>query len=400
MSEGNLNLETGESAILSIVARIPPTHPLGEISASIVIAGTEVSTTVPIKIIVSSDLLTNLTVTVEDEYTYFASGQPLVSNAAVTLINYQRGVRITQSTQQDNGTVTFSDIHEDRYELFVEAPDHRPLRQVIVLKVENPQITVFIERQTVRYTWSVTPVSYQDSYVLNIEADFETHVPIPVVTIIPTKISLDDLELGIITSFQLNITNHGLIRANDLTLQLPKNHPFLHFNTDREELGDLEALSSFIVSVHTSTKTVQKRNSGDCTPYPVSVRFTFVCGTLQIRFAQVTLVPEERNHNCGRFSVRGSGTGIISGSSYTASTRLPCSTKCLRTILLSCATVLLPPVIGCIPLAYFGVNPLDSISGTLSWIQCATGSDILGLLLCLTDVYNDCLNVPRVKRKK
>ena len=68
----------------------------------------------------------------------------------------------------------------------MEAPSHRTLRQIIVTSVESPRITVFIERQAVTYTFNVTPVTFQDTYMITIEADFETRVPIPVVTVTPT----------------------------------------------------------------------------------------------------------------------------------------------------------------------------------------------------------------------
>ena len=223
-SESGFSLENGQSAVLSILTQTPESQQLGEISASIVIASQEISVSVPITLIVSSDIFMNLTVIVEDEYTYFASGQPLVNDAAVTLVNYQRNIRITQTTESDNGTVTFFNIFEDRYEMFVEAPGHLTLHQIIITTVDNPVITVFLQRQAVTYTWTVTPVTFEDTYVIAVEADFETHVPIHVVTVSPTEIDLEELELGLTPSIQLNITNHGLIRANDISIELPTNH--------------------------------------------------------------------------------------------------------------------------------------------------------------------------------
>ena len=218
----------------------------------------------------------NLTVVVEDEYTYFASGQPLVNNAEVTIINYQRGIRITKGTDSNNGTVTFDNIHEDRYEMIVEAQDHQSLHQVIITSVSEPMVTVFLERQAVTYTWSVTPVTFGDTYVLTIEADFETHVPIPVVTVTPNDFDLEDLELGIITSIQLNITNHGLIRANDISIQLPDGHPFLNFTTSNSQLGNLEALSSITTTVQISRKAIQKRATASSCIYAIKI-FLWLC---------------------------------------------------------------------------------------------------------------------------
>ena len=260
-SGGNveLNLQSGESVSLSVLVRTDDIQQLGEITASFYITSDEVSQRIPVSITISSDTLMNLTVIVEDEYTYFASGDPLVNDAVLTLINYQRGVRIQQTTEERNGRAMFANIIEDRYELFVEAPDHRSLRQVFVTSIENPTLTVFLERQAVTISWSVTPVAFEDTYILTIEADFETHVPIPVVTVTPTEFDLEEIERGLIDSLQLNITNHGLIRANDVNIALPDNHPFLEFTISNDVLGNLEPLSSITAVVQVSRKAVAKR---------------------------------------------------------------------------------------------------------------------------------------------
>ena len=246
-----LCLESGESAILSILAQTSANQQLGEISVSIVISSSETFSSIPVTLTVSSNLLMNFTVIVEDEYTYFAEGRPLVDDADVTLISYQHNIRATQATDIGNGTTTFINIHEDIYEIYVEAPGHRSLRQVIVTSVSDPILTVFLQRQAVRYTWSVTPVMYQDIYIIPIVAEFETNVPIPVITVTPTEINLDDLESGAVTSVQLNVTNHGLIRADNVTIRLP-NHPSFVFSVSNDQLGDLEPLSSVIILLHSS----------------------------------------------------------------------------------------------------------------------------------------------------
>ena len=256
---GALSLEAGESAIFSILARTSEEQALGVITANILISSNEAFASLPVNLTVSSDSLVNLTVIVEDEYTYFASGRPLVNDAIVTLVNHQRNLRLQQSTSARNGSVVFSNIYEDRYEMIVEADSHRRLSQVILTSIESPAVTVFLNRQTVTYTWSVIPTTYQDRYVIRLEADFETRVPIPVVTASPNEINLDDLESGHVTSFQINMTNHGLIRADNVRIELPS-HPSLQFSANFESVGHLEALSSVIVSINSTMRPRQKRN--------------------------------------------------------------------------------------------------------------------------------------------
>ena len=310
-----LDLSRGESAVLSILIQTPDDQQLGEISASIAIISTQVSATIPIRLTVSSNVLMNLTIVVEDEFTYFASGQPLVDNAVITLINYQRNVRITMTTERDNGSATFFDIYEDRYEVFIEAPDHLSVSQIIVTSLDNPTLVIFMQRETVTYTWSVTPVEFQDTYVLTIEADFVTHVPVPVVTVTPREFDLDELEQGFISSIQLNITNHGLIRANGTTIALPTDHPFLEFSVPSSELGYLDPLSSIIVTVNISRKNVQKRVAPAAVLYAAKILYNYICGDLiekiaSVIFRKVVLISTTGGGGGGRGG--GGGGGFIS----------------------------------------------------------------------------------------
>ena len=89
-------------------------------------------------------------------------------------------------------------------------------------------------------------MTVEDVYVIPVVTEFETHVPIPVVTVDPTEINLADLESGRLTSIQINITNHGLVRlrADNVSLQLPI-HPSLVFSTTNEELGNLHGTTIF-----------------------------------------------------------------------------------------------------------------------------------------------------------
>ena len=406
-----LTLENGESAILLILVQTTASQQLGDISSSIVIISTQVSSSISIRLTVSSNILLNFTVVVEDEFTYFASGRPLVNNAAVTLINYQRNIRITQTTEMDNGTVTFFNIPEDRYELHAEAPDHLSIRQIIVTSFNDPVITIFLQRQTVTYTWSVTPIQFQDNYVITVEADFVTHVPIPIITVSPEEIDLEELELGFVSSFQLNITNQGLIRANESRIQFPNNHPFLEFNSTNTELGFIEPLSSVTVTVHVSRRNIQKRVSIIWIIYAINIYYNYVCGDLITRVVPVVLRRQEiidtprdqpipNRITCVNCGSGGYGTGEIFFNfiGYTARTPAFCN-ACIQSIL-GCAPTPNFPLAGCIPLIAAGVNPLSSLRNALSWISCIVSNDFLGELPCLDSLLRDCLGGSGNTRRK
>ena len=444
---GALDLEAGRSALLSILAQTSEEQQLGVITANILISSTEVFASLPVTLTVSSDSLMNLTVIVEDEYTYFASGRPLVNDAIVTLVNHQRNLRLQQSTSARNGSVVFSNIYEDRYEMIVEADSHRRLSQVIITSIESPAVTVFLERQTVTFTFSVTQVTYQDLYILTLEADFETRVPIPVVTASPYEINLDDLESGIVTSFQINVTNHGLIRADNVRIKLPS-HPSLQFSTNFESLGHLEALSSVIVSINSTIRPRQKRNFEATSTYFVNIVYGYICGEPQTRRTPVILretiaacapeglpagldgvTPPDIDfyefppcYNCGEsgmpnfgdfnfpdlgFNPGSGGSGSPSGNfgafgSTTPTFCNPCVLSILGCLSPSLLGLLEVPYAGCIELALHGTNPVSSVSNALDWIQCAVGNDFTGFVLCSAEqrVFPTCLRTISSKRKR
>ena len=453
-SEGSLTLQSGESGLYSILTQTPATQQLGSITATIIISSSETYTSLPIDLTVSSDSLMNFTVIVEDEYTYFASGRPLVDDAMVTIINHQRRLRLVQSTSTTNGTAEFPNIYEDRYEMFVEAPSHRTYRQILLTSIESPVLTVFIERQAVTYTWHVTPITFQDTYLITLEADFETRVPIPVVTVTPNEINLDDLEDGLVISFQLNITNHGLIRADDVNIRLPS-HPLLDFSTTSQSLGDLEALSSVVIVVNSSRRSVQKRNAdGDvCTDYAsyrINIIYGYICNEAQTRNTPVVvkspviyrcqLGDPVRRPNSGGGGGNGDGElgrggvihftpadfgdpdirldgdptdspnpGSFSFNGYSADTPVSCI-PCVSSIVgcvapspLELATKDIPlPLAGCIPVILSGTNPLSTVSGTLDLLQCSLGNKFTGFALCAyqQDLFSKCLRSTSSKRRR
>lgn len=65
------------------------------------------------------------------------------------------------------------------------------------------------------------------------------------------------------TSYNYEVTNHGLIRADNLVLDLPKSHPFLVFSWDAP-LGDVDANTTVVVPVRVYRKpgTRRRRSSG------------------------------------------------------------------------------------------------------------------------------------------
>ena len=315
-TEAGFTLGSQESAILSVLATVPLDQPLGIISGQIVISSMETFLTLQFNFQVSSNVLMNLTVLVEDEYTYFADGQPLVEGAVVRLTNKNGDTMETLTTGED-GTITFVNILEDRYEISTSGPNHIPVNQIIITSAEQAIYTVFLARRAVTYSFTVVPIVFEETYTITLAADFETHVPIPVVTITPSTLSLGPYELGIEDTIQYNITNHGLIRADDVRFSLPDSHPFLEFATDIEDIGSLDPLTSVIIPVTvTRIDGREKRNIVACAAalfYAIDVLFSYVCGELQTRSASA-LLQGTSQYDCGGGGGGGGGTNRGKGA--------------------------------------------------------------------------------------
>ena len=428
-NEGELTLDSGESATLTVLVTIPPEEPLGEISGRIVVSAVETFETIHFRVFISSDMLMNLTVVVEDEYSYFAEGRPLLSGAVVTLTNNQRGIREVLTTGE-SGMVTFMNIHEDRYNLRVTGPNHVPVDSIILTSAEEPLHTVFLPRRAVTSSFTVERTTFEETYTVTLEADFVTHVPIPVVTITPTVVSLEPYELGLEDTIQYNITNHGLIRADDVNFQLPTGHPFLEFSTEVQNLGSLDALSSIIVPVHvTRVESGEKRNIVSCVRalfYAIRVAYSYICGDLQHRSATGVLRGFEQFADCdvsvgdgggGGQRIRGGGTFELLGpplhpadptsvsNTYTP-TEIHCE-KCVSS-LLGCSPIPLgPSKCQCIRIrttnnkikkcfrVFF--DPEFNFRDLVDWfdfIGCVLPlpqTRALSILFCLPAVFRDCL---------
>ena len=117
----------------------------------------------------------------------------------------------------------------------------------------------------------------QDTYQIQLQTTFATDVPAPVITITAPS-SLPTLDPGQSTTFNLTVTNHGLIAAQDTVLTLPTD-PGYTFTTLTDQIGVLPAESSVLVPV-----TVTRLPLQDITEGPISLS-----GTLQTTEAGLNL---------------------------------------------------------------------------------------------------------------
>ena len=127
----------------------------------------------------------NVHVLVDDDYTFQEAGSPHVQGATVNLLNPYDNTQIVATGVTDaTGSVTFTNVPAGPYDLQVQASGHSSYENsyTVVPGITNND-EVFIQRQFVTYTWIVQQTTIQDTYQIQLQTDFQTNVPAPVVTI-------------------------------------------------------------------------------------------------------------------------------------------------------------------------------------------------------------------------
>ncbi len=244
------SLAPGESATVTVELTPPANLPLEEYTGTIGIgdgAGTGIS--VPFTFTAITTATGTVSVLVDDNNTFEEAGSPRVSGATVTLLNpYDNTDVVATGTTDSSGGVTFANVPAGSYDLQVTAPNHSSYDSsfTVVPGITNSD-EVFIQEQYVTYTWNVVQTTIQDTYQIQLDTTFATDVPAPVVTITAPS-AIPTLVPGQSATFNVTLTNHGLIAAQDVTLNLPTDmeYTFTALSTD---IGVIPAESSVVVPV-------------------------------------------------------------------------------------------------------------------------------------------------------
>jgi ELWxxDGT repeat protein len=241
------SLGIGDSTTVTLLLQAAPDLDLTVYNGSLVVAGAEASLNLPFSFRAVSEAVGSLELSVVDELFFYTEGSPTLANATISLVDPFTGKVIFSELDAD-GLLTKRDLPEGYYTLRITADNHERYDQNFYLEAgKTERIQAFLSRQTVRYTWTVTPTEIHDRYTISIESVFETNVPVPTVVIEPAFIDLERLQVvGQVMQIDVKVTNHGLIAANDINLFLGE-HPFYRIEPLVDTLGTLAAKSSITV---------------------------------------------------------------------------------------------------------------------------------------------------------
>ncbi|MFM8004669.1 MAG: carboxypeptidase-like regulatory domain-containing protein, partial [Dolichospermum sp.] len=178
-------MNPGQSTKVSLLLQPSATQELTVYNGNVVISGDEASLSLPFNFRAISEAKGNLNINVVDELFFFAEGSPRLANATITLLDPFSGTVISSEKDAD-GILSKTDLAEGYYKLRITADNHDAYEKNIYISAgKTEDVQAFLSRQTVKYTWTVTPTEIEDRYTITIESTFETNVPIPTVVIEP-----------------------------------------------------------------------------------------------------------------------------------------------------------------------------------------------------------------------
>lgn len=241
-------IQPGGTNHVTLLLTPPADLELGAYAGAMALNSSTAGASLPFEFRALSDAKGTLLVQVEDEFTYYAEGNPRVTNATVVVRDLLSGVVVTNGVTDALGEFLLRDVPEAYYEVEISADKHtRERLNPLVAAGQTNLVTAFLSRQTVEYNWTVVPTEIEDRTSIVIETIFETVVPVPVVTVEPSFIDLLDFT-GDEMQVDIAISNHGLIAAQDMNIGFDA-HPDFTFTPLVSELGTLPAQSSLVVPV-------------------------------------------------------------------------------------------------------------------------------------------------------
>ncbi len=252
------SLEGGEKMKVGLVLNPADDLPLGPYTGNLALNADNTGLSVGFSFTAVSDKIGGLKITATDEFTYFADDHPPVTGASVKISNPYDGTLVAEGITDESGEFLNEDLAEGFYNVVVKAEKHGTYNATIqIYPGQTREITAFLPRKLVTYNWTVEPIDTEDRYIIDLEAEFETHVPAPVVTIEPALLDLSELEYDADGKATVNytISNHGLIAASSASIHFGS-HPDYEMIPLNENIGEIGALTSVIMPV-----TVQKTSS-------------------------------------------------------------------------------------------------------------------------------------------
>ena len=351
-------LAPGQSNLVTLLLTPPGDLALGPYTGILAVNSISANAQVPFTFNAVSDANGALLIQSVDEYTFYSSNAPPLTNASVTLTDPFSGSIVASGATDSNGLFFVPSLLAGTYSLAVMANQHASFSgTAMVTAGQTNTIQTFLSLQTVTYTWSVVPTQIQDQTQITIQASFETDVPAPVVVPTPTSIDVSSLtQVGQFINVPLTLANYGLIDAQAVTISI-NSTPSYQFNIVTTNLGTLPAHGTVTVPmtitlVDSSNGIAHGQANDSANPCMISlgIGYIFPCGIYDVSTA-IRIPVLHVMGDCGGTSypgntviVGGNGCTGCGGDSGDVTINIPPSVgtsntcnQCLATAIIECA---------------------------------------------------------------
>src|SRR6218665_956025 len=153
------------------------------------------------------------------------NGQLIAGLAGASITGQNEDVlTVTRGLSTDAlGEALLQNLPSGRYKFRAKAVNLQEASGRLVIR---PGITanqsVFLDYNLINVEWSVREITIEDRYDITINASFETDVPAAVVVLHPASVNLPRMAAGDVHYGELSLTNHGLVRADNIRARLPQ----------------------------------------------------------------------------------------------------------------------------------------------------------------------------------
>ncbi len=172
-----------------------------------------------------------------------------VPDAAITFQHQQIPELIYNIKSGADGTVLHFDIPEGRYVFNVTASNHVPYSGTFYVEPGlTSTVLIGLQVNLIDIEWSVTEITIEDRYEINVKQTFVTNVPAPVLIVEPAYVSVPELQPGQTFNGEFTVTNYGLIALYNMRMNLPTSFEDYDMEVMNELLPErLEAMQSITI---------------------------------------------------------------------------------------------------------------------------------------------------------
>ena len=293
-------LDVGESQAVAITASPGSDVAEGDYTFWLEVQSANGATTVlNVYVAVTESGQGGMTFKVSDIYTGTTDdGGQLIEGLAGALIKLQNErvltVQETLTTNQ-KGEASFSNLPSGRYKFLATAANHQSVNGRVKIKPGVDGTTqVHLDYNLVSVEWSVREITLQDKYEIVLNAEFETDVPAPVVLMEPQAIQIPDMRKGDVEYGEITVTNYGLIRAEDIELNVPQDNDyrveFLDGIPDTLEAKQRVTLAYKITALTDTEGADGDDSGGGCytKTIPITIGYTYHCVNGEWRKSAIT----------------------------------------------------------------------------------------------------------------